>query len=59
MKRFSLRIDEGLLAKLAALAEKEHRSINEQLLVLIEQATNEERRTAGRAGQGTHHEEGE
>jgi hypothetical protein len=38
MKRFSLRIDEALLARLAALADQEHRSTNEQIVVLLEQA---------------------
>ncbi len=42
MKRITIRIDEALYAKLAALAEEEHRSLNAQLIVLIEEATKEQ-----------------
>ena len=36
MKNFTLRIDEKTLEELAQIAEKEHRSINSQLIYIIE-----------------------
>ena len=36
MKNFTLRIDESTLLELGKIAEKEHRSINSQLILIIE-----------------------
>ena len=36
MKYFTLRIDEKTLQKLGQITEKEHRSINSQLILIIE-----------------------
>ncbi len=36
MKNFTLRIDEEILLELGKIAEKEHRSINSQLIYIIE-----------------------
>ena len=41
MKNFTLRIDERTLEHLAIIAEKEHRSINSQLIYIIEKFINE------------------
>ena len=35
MKQFSIRIDEELLNKIRAIAKKEIRSVNRQILILI------------------------
>ncbi len=37
--KFTLRLPPALLERLEALAEREHRSVNAQLVVLIERAT--------------------
>ena len=38
MKHFSLRLGDGLHAELVALADRERRSLQRQLIVLLEQA---------------------
>jgi hypothetical protein len=37
IKRFSLRLSAALLDRLARVAEQEHRSINEQIIFMLEQ----------------------
>jgi hypothetical protein len=48
-----LRIPAGLKAKLTALAEKEHRSLNKQIEYLLERAVQEESRGETEVGRGS------
>ena len=54
MKSFTLRIDENTLEELGKIAEKEKRSINSQLIYIIEKFIEEEKEKNKNEGMDNH-----